>query len=58
MRTSVTTGRKHPRVKPANWLLPLLFALPVLAGAAAALLLWGDKIRELFSIAVKLAVIS
>ncbi|MBP3454614.1 MAG: hypothetical protein J6M20_13015 [Clostridia bacterium] len=51
-------ARKHPRVKPANWLLPLLFALPVLAGAAAALLLWGDKIRELFSIAVKLAVIS
>lgn len=58
MKRSVNMARKHLRARPVNWLLPLLFALPVLVGAAAALLLWGDKIRELFSIAVKLAVIS
>lgn len=50
--------RKQLRARRRNWLLPLVYALPVLAGAAAALLLWGDKIRELIGIAVKLAVIS
>lgn len=51
-------ARKQLRPSRRNWLLPLIFALPVLVGAAAALLLWGDQIRELFSIAVKLVVIS
>lgn len=51
-------AKKHPRVNRMNWLLPVVFALPILGGAAAVLLLWGDKIRDLISIAVKLAVIS
>lgn len=50
--------RKQLRARRRNWLLPLVYALPVLAGAAAALMMWGDKIRELIGIAVKLAVIS
>lgn len=50
--------RKHTRSRRGSWLLPLLFALPVLACTAAATLLWGEKIRDLISIAVKLAVIS
>lgn len=51
-------ARKQLRVRRTNWLLPLIYALPVLAGAAAALVLWGDKLRELIGVVVKLAVIS
>ena len=51
-------ARKQLRLRRVNWLLPLLYALPVAVGAGVALLLWGDKIRELIGIAVKLAVIS
>lgn len=51
-------ARKYHRANRMNWLLPVLFALPLLCGAAAALLLWGDQLRDLINIAVKLAVIS
>lgn len=51
-------ARKQLRERRLNWLLPVIYALPVVAGAAAALLLWGDEIRALIGIAVKLAVIS
>ena len=51
-------ARKQLRVRRSNWVLPLVYALPVLAVAAVALLLWGEKIRELIGVAVKLAVIS
>lgn len=51
-------ARKRLREHRRNWLLPLIYALPVLVVTAAALLLWGDKIRELIGVVVKLAVIS
>ena len=41
-----------------TWLAPLAYALPVVAGTAAVLLLWGDKIRDLIGIVIKMAVIS
>jgi len=50
--------KTQTRGKRTAWLMPLLFALPVLACTAVAALLWGEKIRELIGIAVKLAVIS
>lgn len=50
--------KRTMRAKRSNWLLPLMYALPVLAGLTAAMILWGDQIRELIGIAVKLAVIS
>lgn len=51
-------AQRRLRENRMNWLLPLLYALPILGGAAAVLLLWGDKLRELISVAVKLAVIA
>ncbi len=51
-------AKRRVRERAANWLLPLLYALPLLGGAAAALLLWGDKLLELIGIVVKLAVIA
>jgi len=58
MQRGVDMTKKQLRARRRNWLLPLVYALPVLVGAAAVLLLWGDKIRELIGIAVKLAVIA
>ncbi len=51
-------AKKQLRPRAGTWLLPLVYALPVVAGAAAALLLWGDKIRDLIGIVIKMAVIS
>ena len=51
-------AKKQFRPSRRTWLAPIAYALPVMALAAAALLVWGDKIRELIGIAVKLAVIS
>lgn len=51
-------SKKYPHLKRTNWLLPVFYALPLLGLTAAALLIWGDKLRDLISIAVKLAVIS
>lgn len=51
-------AKRRARERGANWLLPLVYALPVLGGAAAALLLWGDKLRELIGVVIKLAVIA
>jgi hypothetical protein len=51
-------AKKQFRPSRGTWLMPLVYALPVVALAAAALLIWGDKIRDLIGIAVKLAVIS
>ena len=51
-------AKKNARVNRACWLAPLAVALPVLAGLAAVLLLWGEDIRDLINIAVKLVVIS
>lgn len=48
----------QPRIRRANWLLPLAFALPVFLLAAAALLLWGNKLREIIGVVLKLAVIA
>ena len=51
-------AKKYSHARKRTWLAPLAFALPVLALMAAALIIWGDKIRDLINIAVKLAVIS
>jgi len=51
-------AKKQFRPRRRTWLAPLAYALPVVALAAAALLIWGDQIRDLIGIAVKLAVIS
>lgn len=51
-------AKRRLRENSMNWLLPILYALPILGGTAAALILWGDKLRELISVAVKLAVIA
>lgn len=42
----------------AQWLTPLAFALPFAAAVAFALMTWGQKISDLISIVVKMAVIS
>ncbi len=41
-----------------HWLLPLLFALPVVAAGAVALALYGPKLCNLVMIALKLVVIA
>lgn len=41
-----------------HWLLPLLFALPLLAAGALALALYGQKLYDLVMIALKLVVIA
>lgn len=51
-------AKRRLRENGMNWLLPILYALPILGAVAAALFLWGDKLRELIGIAVKLAVIA
>ncbi len=51
-------AKTQAKARRGSWLLPLIFAVPFLCAAAAALLLWGDKLRELIGIAVKLAVIA
>lgn len=51
-------AKKKSGASRKAWFAPLAFALPVMALAAAALLIWGDTIRDLINIAVKLAVIS
>ena len=43
--------------KPLFWLLPLLFALPLLGGMAYAWLRWGSTAADLLNVAVKLVVI-
>lgn len=51
-------AKRRLRENGMNWLLPVLYALPILGGVAAALILWGEKLRELISVVVKLAVIA
>ena len=50
--------KMNKRGGKAHWLLPLAFALPFAALAAFAVLKWGQQIKDLISIAVKMAVIS
>lgn len=48
--------------KPARglhrWLLPLMLALPLCAAVAFAVLRWGDVLKELIAVALKVMVIS
>ncbi|MGN0778818.1 MAG: hypothetical protein ACI4MJ_06695 [Aristaeellaceae bacterium] len=39
-----------------HWLLPLLFALPMMLATALALVLYGQKLYDLVMIALKLVV--
>lgn len=49
---------KHSRVRRKGLLLALVLALPVLAGTAAVALLWGETIRDIISILVKMVVVA
>lgn len=51
-------AKRKVRLRRSCWLLPLLYAMPILCAAAAALLLWGERLQELIGIVVKLAVIA
>ena len=41
-----------------HWLLPLVYALPFVAAAAAGTVLYGQKILDLVMVALKMVVIA